>query len=259
MTSIYLGLLATYISSHFFSGVNETTGFILALATFSAGFAVRPLWCAGIWTCRRYCRPETHFSRDHGVIWPVDVAVGLLPDYAKIGVAFANHTGRLRLLQGTSIGGEYGGATYLCRRACAPGQAWTLHELDPDTASLGFINFSSGSSRYARRSMRMPSSGGMADTISGIHRVARLVAVIRLQLNESPVFRRMKAEGKTSKAPLTESFARWRICGGCWWRYLARCRQLCWLRRTFYALFSLRKRLKSTARPRDFFSPSVSH
>src|SRR5215217_4367117 len=97
------GLLATIISSQFFSGVNETTGFIFALAAFAAGFAVRPF--GALVVGRKYT-----FLVTMGIMGLSTFLVGLLPSYATAGVAAPVALVTLRLLQGLALGGEYGGA-----------------------------------------------------------------------------------------------------------------------------------------------------
>lgn len=112
------GLLATIISAQFFSGVNETTGFIFALGAFAAGFAVRPFGALvfgrlGDMVGRKYTFLETM-----GLMGFATFMVGVLPSYASIGVAAPILLVMLRLLQGLALGGEYGGAaTYMAEHA----------------------------------------------------------------------------------------------------------------------------------------------
>ena len=126
------GSLAAIISKQFFAGVNETTAFIFALLAFAAGFAVRPFGALV------FGRLGDLVGRKHTflitiVIMGVSTAlVGILPAYASIGVAAPIALVALRLLQGLALGGEYGGAATLRRRARAAGQARPVHELDSD-------------------------------------------------------------------------------------------------------------------------------
>ena len=112
------GLLATYISAQFFSGVNETTGFILALAAFAAGFAVRPFGSLVFGRVGDLVGRKNTFLVTMVLMGLSTFAVGLLPSYASIGVAAPLILVGLRLLQGLAVGGEYGGAaTYVAEHA----------------------------------------------------------------------------------------------------------------------------------------------
>ena len=112
------GLLATIISAQFFSGVNETTGFILALAAFAAGFAVRPFGAILFGRVGDLVGRKNTFLVTMGIMGLSTFLVGLLPNYASIGVAAPVMLVTLRLLQGLALGGEYGGAaTYVAEHA----------------------------------------------------------------------------------------------------------------------------------------------
>src|SRR5215217_9736940 len=104
------GLLATIISAQFFSGVNETTGFIFALAAFAAGFAVRPFGAILFGRIGDLVGRKNTFLVTMGIMGLSTFLVGLLPSYASIGVAAPVLLVLLRLLQGLALGGEYGGA-----------------------------------------------------------------------------------------------------------------------------------------------------
>lgn len=204
------GLLATILSAQFFSGVNETTGFILALAAFAAGFAVRPLGALVFGRIGDIVGRKNTFLVTMGIMGLSTFLVGLLPSYAAIGVAAPVLLVILRLLQGLALGGEYGGAaTYVAEHA--PDHRRGLHtSFIQTTATLGLFlallvvigtRTMIGEEAFAAWGWRVPFLVSLA-----------LLAVslwIRLQLNESPVFRKMKEEGTTSRAPLTEAFARW--------------------------------------------------
>ena len=204
------GLLAAIISAQFFSGVNETTGFIFALAAFAAGFAVRPFGAilfgrVGDLVGRKYT-----FLVTMGIMGLSTFAVGLLPSYAAAGVAAPILLVGLRLLQGLALGGEYGGAaTYVAEHAPA-GRRGLYTSFIQTTATLGLflallvvisLRTWLGEEAFAAWGWRLPFLVSIL-----------LLAIslwIRLRLEESPVFARMKAQGKGSKAPLTEAFARW--------------------------------------------------
>ncbi len=203
------GSLAAIISKQFFSGVNETTGFIFALLAFAAGFAVRPFGALV------FGRLGDMVGRKHTflitiVIMGLSTAlVGVLPSYATAGVIAPVALVALRLLQGLALGGEYGGAATYVGEHAPPGKRGRYTSWIQTTATLGL--FLSLVVILLCRSWL----GAEFDTWGW--RIPFLVSVvllavsvyIRLQLAESPVFLEMKAEGTSSKAPLTESFARW--------------------------------------------------
>ena len=204
------GLLATIISAQFFSGVNETTGFIFALAAFAAGFAVRPFGAILFGRIGDLVGRKNTFLVTMALMGLSTFAVGLLPSYASIGVAAPVLLVLLRLVQGLALGGEYGGAaTYVAEHA--PNHKRGLHtSFIQTTATLGLFaallvvigtRTMMGEQAFAAWGWRIPfliSLGLLAVSLW-----------IRLQLEESPVFKKMKAEGTTSKAPLTEAFGRW--------------------------------------------------
>ena len=115
--SLY-GSLAAIITAQFFSGVNETTGFILALAAFAAGFAVRPFGAVLFGRIGDLVGRKNTFLVTMGIMGLSTFLVGALPSYATIGVAAPVLLVSLRLLQGLALGGEYGGAaTYVAEHA----------------------------------------------------------------------------------------------------------------------------------------------
>ncbi len=244
------GSLAAIIAKHFFAGVNETTAFIFALLAFAAGFAVRPFGAIV------FGRLGDMIGRKHTflitiVIMGVSTAiVGLLPGYATIGVAAPVILITLRLLQGLALGGEYGGAaTYVAEHAPRNRRGFFTSWIQT-TATLGL--FMSLLVILACRTVL----GNEAFEAWG-WRIPFLLSIIllavsvyiRLQLSESPVFQKMKDEGKASKAPLTESFARWdnlkvvimSLLGG------TAGQAVVWYTGQFYALFFLLQTLKIDA------------
>ena len=241
------GLLATYISRHFFSGVNETTGFILALGAFAAGFAVRPFGALVFGRIGDLVGRKNTFLVTMGIMGLSTFAVGLLPSYATIGVAAPIILVLLRILQGLALGGEYGGAaTYVAehaphnRRGLYTSFIQTTATLGLFAALLVVIGF--------RTALGEDSFGGFGWRIPFLVSILLLAVSmwIRLQLSESPVFLKMKEEGTTSKAPLTEAFGRWpnlkvvliALFGA------AMGQAVVWYTGQFYALFFLEKMLK---------------
>jgi len=204
------GLLATILSAQFFSGVNETTGFILALAAFAAGFAVRPLGAIVFGRIGDLVGRKNTFLVTMAIMGLSTFLVGLLPSYASVGVAAPVLLVTLRLLQGLALGGEYGGAaTYVAEHA--PEHRRGLHtSFIQTTATLGLFaallvviatRTLLGEEAFAAWGWRLPFL--ISILLLGVS------MWIRLQLEESPVFRQMKEEGTTSKAPLTEAFGTW--------------------------------------------------
>ena len=204
------GLLASYISAQFFSGVNETTAFILALAAFAAGFAIRPLGSVVFGRIGDLVGRKNTFLITMVLMGLSTFAVGLLPNYASIGIAAPIILVGLRLIQGLAVGGEYGGAaTYVAEHA-PEGKRGFFTSFIQTTATIGL--FTALLLVIGLRALM-----GEADFAEWGWRIPFLLSIfllgislwIRLQLNESPVFQKMKEEGATSKAPLTEAFARW--------------------------------------------------
>ncbi|MBG6289617.1 MFS transporter [Pseudomonas nitroreducens] len=241
------GSLAAIIAKHFFAGVNETTAFIFALLAFAAGFAVRPFGAIV------FGRLGDMIGRKHTflitiVIMGVSTAVvGLLPAYSTIGVAAPIILITLRLLQGLALGGEYGGAaTYVAEHA-PKGKRGFFTSWIQTTATLGlFLSLLVimacrtvlGTEAFEAWGWRIPFLLSILLLIISVY--------IRLQLAESPVFMKMKEEGKASKAPLTESFGRWEnlkvvimsLLGG------TAGQAVVWYTGQFYALFFLLQTLK---------------
>jgi MFS family permease len=241
------GSLAVYISVHFFSGVNETTGFIFALAAFAAGFAVRPFGALVFGRIGDIVGRKNTFLVTMAIMGLSTFVVGLLPGYDQIGVAAPILLVLMRLLQGLALGGEYGGAaTYVAEHA--PDNKRGLYtSWIQTTATLGL--FMSLVVIMATRAM-MPADA-FSDWGWRIPFLASIVLLaisiwIRLQLSESPVFQKMKDEGATSSKPLAESFARW---GNAKLVLLALFgavagQAVVWYTGQFYALFFLERMLK---------------
>ena len=241
------GSLAGFITTHFFSGVNETTGYIFALLAFAAGFAVRPFGALVFGRLGDLWGRKNTFLVTMLLMGLSTFAVGLLPDYKTIGVAAPIALIVMRLIQGLALGGEYGGAaTYVAEHA-PEGKRGLYTSWIQTTATLGLflsliviilVRTQIGEEAFKAWGWRIPF------LVSSV-----LLAVslwIRLKLNESPVFQKMVDEGTSSKAPLTESFARWpnlklvilALVG------LTAGQAVVWYTGQFYALFFLEKTLK---------------
>jgi MFS family permease len=245
------GSLAAIISKQFFSGVNEATGFIFALLAFAAGFAVRPFGALlfgrlGDLVGRKYTFLITI------VIMGLSTAlVGLLPSYAQVGVIAPVILIALRLLQGLALGGEYGGAaTYVAEHA-PHGKRGLYTSWIQTTATLGLflslivilLSRSFLGDQFETWGWRIPFL--LSVVLLGIS------VYIRLQLAESPVFLEMKESGTRSKAPLTESFARWENLRIVILALLGATagQAVVWYGGQFYALFFLTQVLKVAAQP----------
>jgi MFS family permease len=204
------GLLASYISAQFFSGVNETSAFILALGAFAAGFAIRPLGSVLFGRIGDMVGRKNTFLVTMGLMGVSTFAVGMLPSYDSIGIAAPIILVILRLLQGLAVGGEYGGAaTYVAEHA-PDGKRGLFTSFIQTTATIGLfaalllvigLRLLLGEEAFADWGWRIP-------FLLSIFLLA-ISLWIRLQLAESPVFQKMKDEGRTSKSPLTEAFGRW--------------------------------------------------
>src|SRR6202790_5480641 len=133
------GLLASVISAQFFSGVNEITGFIFALAAVAAGFSVRPIGALVFGRLGDLVGRKHTFLITMSIMGGATFAVGLLPSYATVGVAAPVLLLALRLLQGLALGGEYGGAaTYVAEHA-PPGKRGFFTSWIQTTATVGLL------------------------------------------------------------------------------------------------------------------------
>jgi MFS family permease len=241
------GLLTSVISSQFFSGVNEVTAYIFALAAFGAGFAVRPFGALVFGRLGDLVGRKHTFLITMGIMGGSTFAVGLLPNYATAGVIAPVLLLALRLLQGLALGGEYGGAATYVAEHSPPGKRGLFTSFIQTTATLGLFGAlivvivtrtSLGEDAFKAWGWRIPF------LISVI--LLGISLWIRMQLSESPVFVKMKTLGTTSKAPLSEAFGRWpnlkivliSLLGAVMGQAVV------WYTGQFYALFFLERTLK---------------
>ncbi|RCW74078.1 MFS transporter [Pseudorhodoferax soli] len=241
------GTLAVIIGNQFFSALDPASRTIFSLLAFAAGFIVRPFGALvfgrlGDMIGRKYTFLVTILLMGLSTF-----IVGLLPGYASIGVAAPIILIILRMLQGLALGGEYGGAaTYVAEHA-PPGKRGFYTSWIQTTATLGLflsllvilgVRTAIGETAFAEWGWRIPFL--VSILLLGVS------VYIRLSMNESPAFVKMKAEGKVSKAPLTESFGQWRnlkivilaLVG------LTAGQAVVWYTGQFYALFFLTGALK---------------
>ncbi|SFU75547.1 Sugar transporter [Paenacidovorax caeni] len=244
------GSLAAIIAKQFFAGLDPTSGFIFALLAFAAGFIVRPFGALVFGRLGDMIGRKYTFLVTILIMGISTFIVGILPNYASIGVAAPIILIILRLLQGLALGGEYGGAaTYVAEHA-PHGKRGAYTAWIQTTATLGL--FLSLLVILGTRTVM-----GEAVFNDWGWRIPFLVSIlllgisvwIRMQLSESPAFQKMKAEGKTSKAPLSESFGQWKnlkivllaLFG------LTAGQAVVWYTGQFYALFFLTQQLKVDA------------
>jgi Sugar (and other) transporter len=245
------GSLAAIISKQFFSGVNETTGFIFALLAFAAGFAVRPFGALVFGRLGDLVGRKHTFLITIVIMGLSTALVGVLPSYAQIGVTAPIILVLLRMLQGLALGGEYGGAATYVGEHAPPGKRGLYTSWIQTTATLGL--FLSLVVILLCRMLMGPDFDTWGWRIPFLVSILLLAVsvYIRLQLAESPVFRAMKEAGTTAKAPLTESFARW---GNLRLVILALLgatagQAVVWYCGQFYSLFFLTQVLKIDAQP----------
>jgi MFS family permease len=241
------GSLAGIIGAQFFSDYPPATRDIFALLAFAAGFLVRPFGAIVFGRVGDIVGRKYTFLVTILIMGMSTFIVGLLPNAATIGIAAPIILIALRLLQGLALGGEYGGAaTYVAEHA-PMGKRGYYTSFIQTTATLGlflsllvilFTRTALGEPEFAKWGWRIPFL--VSVLLLGIS------VWIRLRLNESPVFQKMKDEGKTSKAPLTEAFANWSnaklvilaLIGGVMGQGVV------WYTGQFYALFFLQSILK---------------
>ncbi|MBC7610814.1 MAG: MHS family MFS transporter [Polaromonas sp.] len=241
------GSLAAIIAKQFFSGLDAGSAFIFALLAFAAGFIVRPFGALVFGRLGDMIGRKYTFLVTIVIMGLSTFIVGLLPSYASIGVAAPVILIALRMLQGLALGGEYGGAAVYVAEHAPHHKRGEYTSWIQTTATLGLflslmvilgVRTAIGEAAFADWGWRVP-------FIVSILLLAVSV-YIRLSMNESPAFQKMKSEGKTSKAPLSESFGQWKnlkivilaLVG------LTAGQAVVWYSGQFYALFFLTQALK---------------
>ena len=244
------GTLAVIIGNQFFSALDPASRTIFSLLAFAAGFIVRPFGALVFGRLGDMIGRKYTFLVTILIMGLSTFIVGLLPSYASIGIAAPVILIGLRMLQGLALGGEYGGAaTYVAEHA-PHGKRGAFTSWIQTTATLGlFLSLLVilgtrtliGEAAFADWGWRVPFL--LSVVLLGVS------VWIRLSMNESPAFKKMKEEGKTSKAPLTESFGKWKnlkivilaLVG------LTAGQAVVWYTGQFYALFFLTGALKVDA------------
>jgi MFS family permease len=202
--------LAPFFAALFFPKGNDTAALLSSFATYAAGFLVRPFGALFFGRIGDIVGRKYTFLVTITVMGVATVLVGCLPRFATIGWLAPTLLVLLRLLQGLALGGEYGGAaTYVAEHAPENKRGYDTSWIQT-TATLGFFlallvilvcRVSLSKEAFAEWGWRIPFVLSAFLLLFSIY--------IRLKLEESPVFRKIKSEGKTSKAPLTESFGHW--------------------------------------------------
>lgn len=241
------GSLAAIIAKQFFSGLDPSAAFIFALLAFAAGFIVRPFGALVFGRLGDMIGRKYTFMVTILLMGASTFIVGILPSYASIGIAAPVILIVLRMAQGLALGGEYGGAaTYVAEHA-PHGKRGAYTSWIQTTATMGlFLSLlvilgtrtAVGEEAFADWGWRVPFLVSIL--------LLAISVWIRMTMNESPAFKKMKAEGKHSKAPLAESFGQWKnlkivilaligIVAG---------QAVVWYSGQFYALFFLQSVLK---------------
>jgi MFS family permease len=241
------GTLAVIIGKQFFSNLDPSSQLIFSLLAFAAGFIVRPFGALFFGRLGDMIGRKYTFLVTILIMGSSTFVVGILPGYASIGVAAPVILIALRLLQGLALGGEYGGAATYVAEHSPQNKRGAYTAWIQTTATVGLLlslmvilatQTILGPVAFADWGWRVP-------FIASIFLLA-ISVYIRLSMRESPAFSRMKAEGRTSKAPLSESFGQWRnlkivilaLIG------LTAGQAVVWYTGQFYALFFLTQALK---------------
>ena len=205
------GSLAAIIAKQFFSGLDPSAAFIFALLAFAAGFLVRPFGALVFGRLGDMIGRKYTFLVTILIMGMSTFVVGVLPGYSSIGVAAPVILISLRMLQGLALGGEYGGAATYVAEHSPHGHRGAYTAWIQTTATLGLF-LSLLVILGTRSAMSDADFGNWGWRIPFLVSIALLAVsvYIRLSMNESPAFQRMKSEGKISKAPLAESFGQWK-------------------------------------------------
>lgn len=204
------GSLAPVLASQFFSKAGPTAGLIFALLAFSAGFIVRPFGALVFGRLGDLIGRKYTFLATIVIMGTATFLVGLLPTYDAIGIVAPIALVCLRLLQGLAVGGEYGGAAVYVAENAPHNRRGEFTSWIQMTGTLGLLmsllmvlacRTAMGEAEFTQWGWRLP-------FLLSIILLA-ISVWIRLSMQESPAFAKMKAAGKTSTAPLAESFARW--------------------------------------------------
>ena len=241
------GSLATIIAKQYFSALDPTSGFIFALLAFAAGFIVRPFGALVFGRLGDLVGRKHTFLVTIVIMGASTFLVGVLPGYATLGYWAPVLLIALRLLQGLALGGEYGGAATFVAEHSPPESRGAHTAWIQTTATLGLLlslmvilgtRTALGEETFAAWGWRIPFLVSVLLLAASVW--------IRMSMEESPVFRQMKAEGRGSRKPLREAFGQWSnlklvliaLFG------LTAGQAVVWYTGQFYALFFLTQLLK---------------
>ncbi|MFN4117619.1 MFS transporter [Acidovorax sp.] len=244
------GAMAAVLAQQFFTPLEAGPAFVFTLLALAAGFVVRPFGALVFGRMGDMIGRKYTFLVTILIMGLSTFIVGTLPTYGSIGVAAPVMLIGLRLLQGLAMGGEYGGAAIYVAEYAPPGRRGACTAWIQTTATLGLCmallvtlgtRWALGDNAFADWGWRVPFLLSI---------VLLVVSVwIRLSLAESPAFVRIKSQGRTSQAPVRESFGRWKnlrmallaLLG------LTAGQAVVWYTGQFYALFFLTQQLKVDA------------
>jgi MFS family permease len=204
------GTLGVFLAKYFFSNVPANVGFIFALLAFAAGFAVRPFGALFFGRIGDMIGRKTTFLVCMTLMGSSTFLIGLLPSYATLGIFAPILLIALRLIQGLALGGEYGGAAIYVAEHSPQGKRGYYTSWIQTTATLGLflalllilgIRTGLGEQAFSDWGWRIPF------LVSAL--LLCVTIWMGLKLNEAPMFKKMLAEGKGSKAPLGEAFGNW--------------------------------------------------
>ena len=241
------GSLAAIISTEFFPGSNPTAAFLKTLATFAVGFAVRPFGALVFGRIGDLVGRKFAFLTTLLIMGGSTAAIGFLPGYATIGIGAPIILVLLRLLQGLALGGEYGGAAVYVAEHSPDGKRGYYTSYIQTTATLGlFLSLAVilivralvGEDAFKVWGWRVPFILSLL--------LLAISYYIRVRLRESPLFTALKETGRTSRAPIQESFgtwSRWKIFFAVLFGATAG-QAVVWYTGQFYALLFLQTVLK---------------
>jgi MFS family permease len=257
------GSLAAIIGAQFFSQYPEATRNVFALLAFAAGFLVRPFGALVFGRLGDLVGRKYTFLVTILIMGTSTFLVGCLPSYETIGFVAPVALIALRMAQGLALGGEYGGAAIYVAEHAPPGKRGFFTSWIQTTATLGLLlsliiimftqiyvnaNFAEVTTAAGAKITPFAAWGWRIPFLVSIVLLA-ISVWIRLQMHESPAFRKMKEEGSMSKAPLTEAFGQWKnarialiaLLG------LVAGQAVVWYTGQFYALFFLQNILRVDA------------
>jgi MFS family permease len=204
------GSLTAIIAKHFYAGAGDTQSYILTLLTFAAGFLVRPFGAIVFGHIGDRTGRKRAFLVTITIMGLATFAMGVLPDYSQIGVVAPYALVAMRVLQGFAVGGEYGGAAiYVAEHTDAGKRGLSTGWIQASATTGLFLALSVvlitrtqvGEDTFAAWGWRIPFLVSMVLLIVSL--------LIRMRLQESPVYQKMRAEGRGSQAPLSEAFLQW--------------------------------------------------